>query len=404
MFFFVWFVYFVVILFAFIRGQTLFLLPCLRDSVVNPVSQPLRIVMMGTGPFAVPTFRALLATPERYRVLSLVTRPDRVSPERLGSSRSKSAAPVNPMRDVAIEHDLPVFEPDSINSPAAQEFLQQQAVDLYVVCDYGQILSRETLSLSRLGGINLHGSLLPKYRGAAPINWAIYHGERETGITVIHMTPTLDGGPCLVQVSLPIEPHETAPVIEAKLSELGPHAVEQAIEMLAAMLSNSSSSVQATQSVSQDPAQVTKAPRLKKTDGLIDWSRTAEQIVNQIRAFQPWPKSHTFWTPSGKEPLRLIIEAAAPASTSNLLNVGADSHPRPLPADQGDEDACVLRSSNSAEDGVSPGTVLVSTKQLIVSCGDGAIELLQIQPAGKRVMTAEEFLRGYSVQIGDRLG
>jgi methionyl-tRNA formyltransferase len=147
--------------------------------------------MMGTGPFAVPTFRALLDSANQ--ILALVTRPDRPV-----HRRDKVSA--NPMRDLAQQRGLEGFEPESINSGEAQAWLKSQAADLFVVCDYGQILSRETLALARHGGVNLHASLLPKYRGAAPINWAIYHGETETGVTVIHMTPQLDGGPALVQV------------------------------------------------------------------------------------------------------------------------------------------------------------------------------------------------------------
>ena len=172
----------------------------------------MRLVMMGTGPFAVPTFRALLASP--HEMLGLVTRPDK-------PAHRREKSPANPMREVALQHRLKVFEPESINSPEAQAWLGELAADLFVVCDYGQILSRDILSLARLGGINLHASLLPKYRGAAPINWAIYHGETETGVTVIHMTPQLDAGPCLVQHRTPIGPDETAPDLETRLAELG---------------------------------------------------------------------------------------------------------------------------------------------------------------------------------------
>ena len=183
----------------------------------------MRLVMMGTGPFAVPTFRALLASP--HEMLGLITRPDR-------PAHRREKTPANPMREVPRQNGLAVFEPQSINSPEAQAQLRQWAADLFVVCDYGQILSRETLSLARLGGINLHASLLPKYRGAAPINWAIYHGETETGVTVIHMTPQLDAGPCLVQHRTPIGPTETAPELEARLAELGTGAVLEAIGIL----------------------------------------------------------------------------------------------------------------------------------------------------------------------------
>src|SRR5215471_7842277 len=168
----------------------------------RPPNSELRLLMMGTGPFAVPTFEALLSSP--HQTLGLVTRPDR-------PAHRREKTPINPMREVAQQHGLEVFEPASINSDEAYAWLRDRNADLFVVCDYGQILSREALSLARLGGINLHASLLPKYRGAAPINWAIYNGETETGITVIHMTPQLDAGPALVQKRVAIEPTETAP-------------------------------------------------------------------------------------------------------------------------------------------------------------------------------------------------
>ena len=162
----------------------------------------LNLVVMGTGPFAVPMLESLLTS--RHRVLGLVTRPDR-------PVHRRGKPPANPMRELAQHSGIDVFEPESINSPEAHAWLRERMADLFVVCDYGQILSREALALARLGGINLHASLLPKYRGAAPINWAIYHGEQETGVTVIHMTPQLDAGPALVQRRIAIGTSETAP-------------------------------------------------------------------------------------------------------------------------------------------------------------------------------------------------
>ena len=147
----------------------------------------MRIVMMGTGPFAVPTFARLLES--EHEVLALVTRP--VPPPR----GRKSKAPPNPMRDFGEEKGVEIFAPASINDAEAQQQLREWDADLFVVCDYGQILARETLGLAKYGGINLHGSLLPKYRGAAPVNWAILKGDEHSGITVIHMTPKLDAGP-----------------------------------------------------------------------------------------------------------------------------------------------------------------------------------------------------------------
>ena len=264
-----------------------------------------------------------------------------------------------------------MFDPESINAPEAHAELKRLAADLYVVCDYGQILSRDTLGLARLGGINLHASLLPKYRGAAPINWAIYHGESETGVSVIQMTPRLDAGPCLLQKRTPIDPNETAMEVEARLAELGAPAVVEAVALLATGGQHSG--------IPQDASLATKAPRLKKTDGLVDWSRTAHEIRNQVRAFQPWPKTHTFWRHVDGEPVRLILEEVV-ATSEEVVKVTLADDPRPV-----------------------PGTAIsVDKESLMILCGQGAILPQQVQPAGKRVMSIGEFLRGHPVQVGDR--
>ena len=193
----------------------------------------------------------------------------------------------------------------NVNDPESVEQLLNFKADLFVVCDYGQILSRDCLAASKLGGINLHGSLLPKYRGAAPINWAIFQGEPVTGITIIHMTSKLDGGPCLIKAETEIGPQETAEQIEPRLAKLGVAPVLQAIDVLENWDGNSPIGQ------SQDPAQATRAPRLKKSDGKINWSRSAVEIVNQIRAFQPWPGTFTTWDNEKlKQPLRIIIHQA----------------------------------------------------------------------------------------------
>jgi methionyl-tRNA formyltransferase len=297
-------------------------------------------------------------------ILGLATRPDR-------PVHSREKASSNSMRAVAEEARLEVFAPESINSPEAHAWLRDRAADLFVVCDYGQILSRETLALSRLGGINLHASLLPKYRGAAPINWAIYHGETETGVTVIHMTPQLDAGPCLVQRNTPIAPDETAPQLEARLAQLGVGAVIEAITLLADGTSDAG--------IVQNQAAATKAPRLKKEDGLIDWTRSATQIYNQIRAFQPWPKSYTFLKHEGSPEMRLILESAQPINEQTAASIDSALH--------------AVGEIISAHDDT-----------LIVRCGQGALHILALQPAGKRLMPTAEFLRGYPLQAGERFG
>jgi len=326
----------------------------------------MRLILMGTGPFAVPAFRALLNGP--HIVLGLVTRPDR-------PARGKTAAETNPARALAMQRGLTVIAPESVNSPEAHDQLRAWGADLFVVCDYGQILSRETLGLARLGGINLHGSLLPDYRGAAPIQWAIYHGETETGVTVIHMTPLLDGGPCLVQRSTPIGPDETNVELEPRLAELGVQATLGALALL--------ESGQTT-GIAQDAALASRAPRLQKNAGRLDWTRSAEELRNQIRAWQPWPKSFTHWLRPEGEPLRLIIDGAAvhgEVATISLLH----------------------RSGLSNE--TLPGTVISAyDEELIVRCGRGSLQLTAIQPAGKKTLTAGEFLRGQRVKIGERFG
>jgi methionyl-tRNA formyltransferase len=314
----------------------------------------LRLIMMGTGPFAVPTFRALFDT--RHTVVALVTQPARPT-HRHGSP------PPTPMRDVAQQYGTPVLAPENVNTQAARAELADLAPDLFVVADFGQILSSETLAVANQGGINLHGSLLPKYRGAAPINWAIYRGDSETGVTVIHMTPRVDAGPCLAQARTPIDAEENAVELETRLAELGAPLVCRAIEDL---------SRGRFEPLPQDPAMASPARRLRKTDGQIDWSRGAVAIKNQVRALEPWPKTYTFWHRAGGAPLRLILGRTA---------VRDDVPPAP------------------------PGTVVCAHgDELAIACGQAALAIREIQPSGKRLFTAGEFLRGYGVRCGQSFG
>lgn len=312
----------------------------------------MRVVMMGTGPFAVPTFQALYDS--RHEVLALFTRPDR-------KQQGRTKTPPNPMRALAVERGTPVHDPESINSSHARMVLASYRPDILVVCDYGQILKPEALEIARLGGINLHASLLPKYRGAAPINWAVYHGETETGVTVIHMTPQLDAGPAIAQGRLAIGQDDTTAELEPRLAEIGAPLVLSAMDALEAGTA---------QPIEQDNSQATKAPRLKKELGDIDWSRPAAAIKNQIRALQPWPKSFTHWHRPGGEPLRVIVDRVQLS----------DSHGE-------------------------PGEVLAAEgDRLVVAAGEGSLAIELIQPAGKRVLTAGEFLRGYPLRPGQRFG
>src|SRR5215813_11938119 len=184
----------------------------------------MKIVMMGTGSFAEPTFLKLLES--SHQVVGLVTQPDRATGKERGSSRLARQG----MKEIALERGLPVLQPDSINTPEGVESLKALAPDLLVVAAYGQILSRDVLGVAPLGGINVHASLLPKYRGAAPIAWAIYHGETQSGVTIIRMSPSLDAGDMLAQEALQILPGETAGELETRLAPLG---AKLALEIIA---------------------------------------------------------------------------------------------------------------------------------------------------------------------------
>lgn len=335
----------------------------------------MRLLMMGTGPFAVPTFQRLVNS--IHCVLALVTRPAPVG---------KGTPPPNPMRLAAESLGVPVYDPASINGEESRLLIQELSPDLFVVCDYGQILQPAILQLATLGGINLHGSLLPKFRGAAPIQRAILAGETVTGISVIHMSPVLDAGPILATRMTPIGAHETAPELESRLSPLGVEAVMESIEMLAAHQGAqpaaspdmpASPAAVAPLGSPQDPSLVSRAPRLQKSEGLVDWTRSAVEIDRQVRALKPWPTTYSFWERPGQNPVRLILERVAP----------------------------VAPVAPAAGESVAPGVIAsVASNQVLVGTGQGLLALHAVQPAGKRAMEISEFVRGYPMQPGQRFG
>jgi methionyl-tRNA formyltransferase len=315
--------------------------------------------MMGTGTFARPTFEALLADP-KIEVVGLVTQPDRDAGHRTGSTRQTGPS----LKEIASGRDVAVYQPDSVNTADGVGQLKAWRPDLLIVAAYGQILKKEVLEAAPMGGINVHASLLPKYRGAAPIAWAIYHGETRTGVTIIRMTTGLDAGDMLAQEALDIRPDETAGELEARLAPVGASLAVHMVGRLAAG---------PVPGMKQDPAKVTKAPKLKKEDGLIEWSKSTQQIVRQVHAMQPWPTAYT-WLHHGGQALRLTIQKASAANRAR----GASASRR--------------------------GAATVENDRLFVVTGDGEIELLELQPAGKRRMAAAEFLRGHHLVIGDFFG
>ena len=323
----------------------------------------LRIVVMGTGPFAVPMFRALLAS--RHRVVALVTRPDKAAPGR--------RAPVNPMRAAAEAAGVTVTEPERINDPAAIAELLALAPDIFVVCDYGQILAPAVLEVAPLGGINLHGSLLPRHRGAAPVQWAILAGDEVSGACCIHMTPQLDGGSVIVARSTPIGATETAALLEARLAAFGPELVLDAIQRVAAPHRPAGAV-----GTPQDPALVTKAPRLSKADGIVDWNLAAARIARMPRGLDPWPRATTFLHAAGGEsgagPTRLVLEEVA--------------------------------MGPAAPPGSQPGSIVtLDDAGIVVACGDGGtVVIRRVVPEGRRSMAVGEFLRGRFLGTGARMG
>jgi methionyl-tRNA formyltransferase len=320
---------------------------------------PLRIVVMGTGPFAVPMFAALRASP--HEIVAVVTRPDHAPPGR--------RPPPNPMRAAATAAGLPILDPEHVNDPAAVAAIAALRPDLFVVCDYGQILSRELLAVPPLGGVNLHGSLLPRHRGAAPVQWAILAGDAATGVSVIHMTPGLDAGNVITAAATPIGSHETAADVEQRLAELGRGPVVEAIAVLQDAVAASR-----PVGVPQDAAAATRAPRITKADGIVDWTHDAGRIERMRRALEPWPRATTFFERGDGVRQRLVLENVAVAA--------------------------------SPAAGAAAGTVLVAGgDRFVVACGGGtAVEILRLVPEGRRSMSAAEFLRGSPLREGSRLG
>ena len=262
---------------------------------------------------------------------------------------------------------IELWSPESVNLPESVARLTSYEADLMVVCDYGEILRPPALEATRLGGVNLHGSLLPKYRGAAPVQWAVLNGDAETGNTVIQMTAGLDAGPCLAQQRVAIDGDETAGELEERLAALGAEAVVAVVEQLA---------TGNIRPLVQDNSAASKAPRLTKQQGDIDWGLAAEAIKNRVRGLSPWPRTFSFWHLEGREPLRVVIDKVCVVTKGDLGDAREG---------EGNVDSSTL----------SPGSPLAASGRLVVATGDGLLELLEVQPAGKRKMAAEEFLRGH---------
>lgn len=328
--------------------------------------------MMGTGTFAEPTFEALLSD-FAGEVVGLVTQPERDGGSKRGSTRQTGKG----MAAIAAVAGVPVVQPESINSPEGVAQLRELRPDLVVVAAYGQILSREVIETPAQGMVNVHASLLPKYRGAAPVAYAILKGETQTGVTIIKVTPGLDSGDMLLQEAIDIHPDDTTGTLEARLATLG---AKLAVETVRKYQAGGP-----VEGVKQDPALVTRAPKIKKEFGLIDWTKPAPQIANHVRAMQPWPTAYTFLHRPGKEPMRVIVNEIAEF---------------PVRVDPGFQPGQVFADRT----GGFPKSLFVAAGHADGGQTRSAVEVYELQPAGKKRMTAEEFLRGYPVIEGMRFG
>lgn len=314
----------------------------------------MRIVFCGTPQFAVPALKHLIAQPD-FEIAGVITQPDR--PRGRGQEVSFS-----PVKEAAVGAGMPVHQPEKIRAPEAQELLQKLAPDAIVIIAYGQIIPGRLLPIPRLGWINLHASLLPKYRGAAPINWAIVNGETKTGVTSMRIDAGMDTGEMLLQKEMEIGAAETAPELAARMSEMGAPLMAETLRGLAA-----GSIVPRT----QDNAQASMAPMLKKEDGRIDWSRTAGEIFNRIRGFAPWPGAYSLFR-------------------------GQTCHIWGEPASDVSEE--------EAREGMAgkPGILLVQRNKTMVRCGGTTyLRLLSVKLEGRKQVTATEFANGAHLRTGE---
>jgi methionyl-tRNA formyltransferase len=312
-----------------------------------------RIVFLGSGAFAIPCFEELLDS--GHDVAALVTQPDRQR------GRGKTLAPP-PLKPVAEARGVPVLQPPRVRDEEAQEQLRRLAPQLQVVVAFGQILPPEVIDIAPRGTVNVHASLLPKLRGAAPIQWAIAGGETTTGVSTMLIDEGLDTGPVLLQRSLTIGPEETSADLEPRLARLGADVLAETVRGLADGLLDPTP---------QDHEQATLAPILKKEDGRLDWGRSARDLDCRIRGFHPWPG--TFTSHGGR---MLKVRRARPVE--------------PTAGDVGGE----------------PGTIVgLGAEGLVVACGkEGRLLLVEVQPESRRAMDAAAFAAGARLRPGDRLG
>ena len=317
----------------------------------SSLTEKLRIVFLGTAEFAVPTLRTLARGPDE--VVAVVTRPDRPA------GRGRRLRP-SPVKQAAGELGLALLQPARVSAPEGVAKLRQLSPDLLFVVAFGEILREEALSVPERGAINLHASLLPRYRGAAPIPRALMAGEKETGVTLQWMARETDAGDIILQRAAAILPEEDAGSLAERLAALGAEAAVTAIELVRAGTAPS---------LSQDEEEITYAPPIRREELVIDWGRTAASMANHIRALSPLPGART--THNGR-----------------LLKILAAGEAKSDPGERG-----------------IPGEVMEVTKSgFLVQTGSGGLLVLRVQPEGRRTMSASDYTKGYRLRRGDRLG
>jgi methionyl-tRNA formyltransferase len=310
----------------------------------------MRIVFCGTPWFSVPTLKHLLSQKD-FEIVGVVTQPDR--PSGRGGEISFS-----PVKESALAANLAVHQPEKIRAQEVQELLQGLAPDCIVIIAYGQIIPAKLLPIPKLGWINLHASLLPKYRGAAPINWAIVNGETRTGLTTMRIDAGMDTGDMLLQHEIGIGPKEIAPDLAARMAEIGAPLMSETLHGLAAGT---------IVPKPQNHAEASYAPILKKDDGRIDWKRPASEIFNRMRGFQPWPGAYSFFRGQSCS----LWGELAPEEASDA----------------------------------APGTILLQKNKLLVACGDTTVlRLLTVKLEGRKQVSAAEFANGARLKSGERFG
>src|SRR5712692_671571 len=318
----------------------------------------MRIVFCGTPSFAVPTLKHLLGQTD-FEIVGVITQPDR--PRGRGQEVSFSA-----VKEAALAAKLPVHQPEKIRAAETESLLQKLALDCVVIIAYGQIIPARLLGIPKLGWINLHASLLPKYRGAAPINWAIVNGETRTGLTTMRIDAGMDTGEMLLQREIEIGARETAPELAARLSESGAPLMAETLRELAAGT---------IAPKAQNHAEASYAPMLKKEDGRIDWKRLAIEIYNRMRGFAPWPG--TFTTFRGQS----CHVWGEPVSKEEGVDVPSDAI------------------------AAAPGTLSGGQHELLVTCGDATVLRIRVvKLEGRKAVQATDFANGARLKSGERFG